>query len=865
MKTKFASLFGALLVCALTFGAALGQAPHAKWTIMVYVAANNNLEPNSITNLMEMAAVGSTADVNIVVQITRPPNYRGFYGEWGGTRRFLVTKSDGQLSSGDFQISPTRFADYVNAIADQAGLTTDVIKKITRGDPRDREVAALQLSIPTIEADTPLQPLQLVAVTDLGTEVNSGDSATLADFGTWAAQTYPADHYGLVLWDHGGGWSMIASDDTLGPGGMSMPGFQSALTAITQATNQKFDFIGFDACLMSQLAVATVVAPYADYQIAAEELVPGLGWDYTAPLAALVANPDLTVPEFAKAQIDAFHTLYTTTEKDAAQSFDMGLTDLSKVGDLVTALESFQAAVAAAPDELGPISTARANAQAFGSVGETEDVTASVSSVDLIDFMRLLSGLSKDDAIKQSAQSVVAAVKSMVVYHKASKTLPRATGLSVYFPQNSTVFAGDEGERYRKEFGEYLASWQGFLDATYNSATASAEASKTALKISGVTTSAEAPGSIYDTPVVSYTLNGQNIVELTANIIYKLSDETSVVLDQFPVTSSVTMEDGTQVNDFPEGESANDFYWNTKIPSLSDGTQSLLVLMTTNSKDEQHGFVRGTYVNRVTGETSEASLLINLDTYESSGLWADSGTSANAPVAQVFPKPGDTFEPNYLILDKDGNSSWQPSDTKLVFGKGPLTMTDAPGPDGQYLVALQAADASGATVIDSATVDVHNDGLDASLQGFKDLGFGLNFLYPGDWTDVEIFSREDGLDEMSVSDISGDIALSALDFTDTTSLDEVEAKLEDEVNAIGDATVGEITEAQVGDQPGATLSYSYVDQDGVETSGTGVAVFAPDSSQGYVLLMEAPTEKADEAAQVLAGVMQSATFFPPVE
>ena len=78
MKTNFASLVGALLLCALSLGAALGQAPHAKWTIMVYVAANNNLEPNSITNLMEMAAVGSTADVNIVVQITRPPNYQGF-------------------------------------------------------------------------------------------------------------------------------------------------------------------------------------------------------------------------------------------------------------------------------------------------------------------------------------------------------------------------------------------------------------------------------------------------------------------------------------------------------------------------------------------------------------------------------------------------------------------------------------------------------------------------------------------------------------------------------------------------------------------------------------------------------------------
>src|SRR6266481_672692 len=73
------------------------QGAQAKWTIMVYVAADNDLEPNSIINLMEMAAVGSTLDVNIVVQITRPPHYKGFYGEWGGTRRFLVSKSDGGL------------------------------------------------------------------------------------------------------------------------------------------------------------------------------------------------------------------------------------------------------------------------------------------------------------------------------------------------------------------------------------------------------------------------------------------------------------------------------------------------------------------------------------------------------------------------------------------------------------------------------------------------------------------------------------------------------------------------------------------------------------------------------------------------
>src|SRR5262249_43659853 len=75
----------------------------AKWTVMVYLAANNNLEPNSIYNLMEMAEIGSSANLNIVAQLTRPADYQGYYGEWGGTRRYLVTKSEGTVSSNDFQ------------------------------------------------------------------------------------------------------------------------------------------------------------------------------------------------------------------------------------------------------------------------------------------------------------------------------------------------------------------------------------------------------------------------------------------------------------------------------------------------------------------------------------------------------------------------------------------------------------------------------------------------------------------------------------------------------------------------------------------------------------------------------------------
>ena len=49
------------------------------------------------------------------------------------------------------------------------------------------------------------QSLEANCVAELG-EVNTGDPAALLDFITWGCRTYPAERYGLVLWNHGSGW-----------------------------------------------------------------------------------------------------------------------------------------------------------------------------------------------------------------------------------------------------------------------------------------------------------------------------------------------------------------------------------------------------------------------------------------------------------------------------------------------------------------------------------------------------------------------------------------------------------------------------------------------------------------------------------
>src|SRR5690242_10589966 len=40
----------------------------ARWTVLVYINAANNLQPDSLLNVSQMAAVGSDANVNIVIQ-----------------------------------------------------------------------------------------------------------------------------------------------------------------------------------------------------------------------------------------------------------------------------------------------------------------------------------------------------------------------------------------------------------------------------------------------------------------------------------------------------------------------------------------------------------------------------------------------------------------------------------------------------------------------------------------------------------------------------------------------------------------------------------------------------------------------------
>jgi len=140
---KFAVLLGLLLTLTGTASAA-PPATRAKWTVMVYISGDNNLEDFVVPDIeTELAPTGSGANVQVVALADRAPGYDTSRGDWQTTKLFHVTK--GMLATSE------------NAVADWG-------------------------------------------------ERDFGDKQTLIDFITWTKSNYPADHYALYFWGHGWNW-----------------------------------------------------------------------------------------------------------------------------------------------------------------------------------------------------------------------------------------------------------------------------------------------------------------------------------------------------------------------------------------------------------------------------------------------------------------------------------------------------------------------------------------------------------------------------------------------------------------------------------------------------------------------------------
>ena len=244
------------------------------------------------------------------------------------------------------------------------------------------------------------------------------DPDTLSSFIRWCADNFPANRNQLIFWDHGGGSiSGYGYDEKYSrSGSMDLAEINQAL----KVGGVKFDFVGFDACLMATLETALMLTPYADYMIASEETEPGVGWYYTNWLNKLSKDPSTETIWLGKQIVDDF--VDTCARKCQGQKTTLSVVDLAELESTVPAdFKEFSIATSELiqNDEYKTVSNARYNAREF----------SQSSAIDQVDLAHLAHNMGTEEG-KELAETLLSAVK----YNRTSSNMTNSYGLSIYFP-----------------------------------------------------------------------------------------------------------------------------------------------------------------------------------------------------------------------------------------------------------------------------------------------------------------------------------------------------------------------------------------------------------------------------------------------
>ncbi len=151
-----------------------------------------------------------------------------------------------------------------------------------------------------------------------------GDVKTFKDFLKWGIENYPAEHYFIVIFNHGFGWhgqdpddmlrnrpntytynrsithtkiqpahatesNEISLDDTTGHT-ISTPELGEALNYAARLIGHKVDIYGSDACFMAMAEIADEMKDAVDYYVGSEEVEVADTWPVTAWLTEWQKN-----------------------------------------------------------------------------------------------------------------------------------------------------------------------------------------------------------------------------------------------------------------------------------------------------------------------------------------------------------------------------------------------------------------------------------------------------------------------------------------------------------------------------------------------------------------------------------------------
>ncbi len=494
------------LIIILTFTFLIAK----EWTIMVYIAADNNLSPAVNSDIDEIeAALTDTSNINFLVQVDGLGGATGGYDDIDNTnisevRRYVLNEG-GDAVSGKIDVS---------------------------------------------------------AVATLG-ELNTADPNELINFVTWGVNVYPADNYGLIIWNHGAGWwkdeqgnikaevydptTLTGTGEYVTISGANKGGLSDdtsndmlcsadsdnewkyAMDGILMNVGKKLRFLGHDMCVMSYMEVIWDEAEVTEMIIASTANIAFNGWPYTLWITNLIANPLATNDQIGTWMVNDYATTYSGTNATLSYMNMEGFTKqvgMNHLRDDIWNLSYSLLNVEGGRDNVN-VNSCITNAMSFGAGVFWEDYR------DLWDFCdNLMNHAAITPATKFLASLVRDGVDSLVDYAWADGIYTGSHGLGIYLP-SATVYWFPGGDDNGSDTMAYEWSpWGGGY--TYNGSYSGCE--QWTLFIYGLTST-----NILEANVMFNT--GENFVDININGTY---DDYEILRDgkKIAVTNSIYKDVG---------------------------------------------------------------------------------------------------------------------------------------------------------------------------------------------------------------------------------------------------------------------------------------------------------------------------------
>ena len=284
-----------------------------------------------------------------------------------------------------------------------------------------------------------------------------GNGNTLREFLNFCLTNYPAQRQALVFWNHGGGTFGGVCHDEIYDDSLSLADISLALNQFQAGYQEpRFELIGFDACLMATVDAAYSLAGYANYMVASQELVPGIGWDYIGIAQALADNSAMDGAALGRIICDTYQA--DCIQQDVADDITMSVVDLNRASAFFTAYDNFGLELLTRSVEhesfFSNFSRIARNLESYGGNSRSEGFT------NMVDMGHMAREGQRSLSLTTSRQ-LLNTLENCVIYSVAGPLRRESSGLAAYYPLdnnqiNLSIFRGLGTSGHFLSYYEYV-------------------------------------------------------------------------------------------------------------------------------------------------------------------------------------------------------------------------------------------------------------------------------------------------------------------------------------------------------------------------------------------------------------------------